>query len=231
MPLVLRPIKLAVFDLDDTLCLERDFMAGGFRAVAEHLAQRFGGQTQDLERELLELHKAGCREKFQRILDSRAGSADPGEIQKLIEVYRTADRPLALLADAERMLERTRRAGLHLAILTDGPLAGQKTKVRLLGLEHRVDLVFYTAEAGEKCFKPSSAGFQRLAGHLGCPHDRCVYVADNEKKDFAGPNRLGWHTVKVERPEAIYVHHRAQDPLFKPDATVASLDEIELLAG
>ncbi len=228
MTVSLKPAKLVVLDLDDTLCLEWDFLIGGFHAVAEHLAGKLNRPADQIYQQLLDLHNAGRRDKFQAVLDKLDSDAEIAQIDELVEIYRTADRPLKLEDDADRFLTRLRFAEVKTAILTDGPLEGQKTKVRLLGLKDRVGTVLYTSEREEGFQKPGTKGFELLAGLLGTPHETCVYIADNEKKDFPGPNKLGWQTVKIKRDRALYASFENEDPLYRPDHTIVTLDDLIL---
>jgi putative hydrolase of the HAD superfamily len=50
------PLRAVLFDLDDTLYREHDFVDGGFRAVADLLASRTGRGPGELVRRLWELH-------------------------------------------------------------------------------------------------------------------------------------------------------------------------------
>ena len=53
-------------------------------------------------------------------------------------------------------------------------------------------------------WKPSTAGFERLLKVLNVKGQDCVYIADNEKKDFIAPNKLGFSTIQLIRPARIH---------------------------
>jgi putative hydrolase of the HAD superfamily len=50
-----------------------------------------------------------------------------------------------------------------------------------------------------------------------------VYVADNPIKDFAGPRRLGWRTVRIRRPGGLHADLPSGDDV---EQEIASLDEL-----
>lgn len=227
MTVILDNIQLAVFDLDDTLYLENEFVTGGLHAVADELARQYGTDGAHHYRTLTALHHRRDRNKFQTLLTDLGQNPTPQAIEALVHVYRTAPRPLTLLPDADRILDRVRDAHIAAAILTDGPLEGQKTKMNLLQLADRIDHITYTAELGPDAAKPAPMGFEALTDRFHARPQQCLYIADNEKKDFAGPNRLNWHTIKVKRPHALYADHESPDELYRPHHTVASLDDIE----
>ena len=53
--------------------------------------------------------------------------------------------------------------------------------------------------------KPGTAGFEAIASGWDLSGQRLAYVADNPKKDFIGPRRLGWRTVRLQAPEQLRV--------------------------
>jgi FMN phosphatase YigB (HAD superfamily) len=50
-------------------------------------------------------------------------------------------------------------------------------------------------------------------------------VADNPKKDFAGPNRLGWQTIRVREKMGLY-SNAAPQPGGEPKATVNTFADL-----
>ena len=91
-----------------------------------------------------------------------------------------------------------------LALLTDGFLPAQRLKVQALGIEDYFDSIVYTEELGREFWKPSPAGFEKIMRDLNAKPENVVYIADNEKKDFIAPNRLGLSSVQLIRPARIH---------------------------
>jgi putative hydrolase of the HAD superfamily len=46
--------------------------------------------------------------------------------------------------------------------------------------------------------------FLTVEKHFGDIAGRYIYVADNPEKDFVGPRRLGWTTVRIRRQMGLY---------------------------
>ncbi|MFA5865367.1 MAG: HAD family hydrolase [Phycisphaerae bacterium] len=222
-------IQLVVFDLDDTLYPEADFVEGGFRNVAAALVGNDPSLIDQLVRKMRSLLKAGRRDIFQTILAEMKKEPTPEQISQLVKNYRTADRPLTLFPDAERAIDRFRQNELILAILTDGPAESQQTKVKLLDLEKRFDQIIYTGQYGPEFAKPNPHCFEILMNKFGVEPSRCIYIADNEVKDFLAPNILGWRSVKVTRPTGIYFHLPPKDENYKPEYSIESLDDIDII--
>jgi putative hydrolase of the HAD superfamily len=67
-----------------------------------------------------------------------------------------------------------------------------------------------------------------MARNLGVSPSRCVYFADNLKKDFVAPNALGWLTVRVARPESVYCDAQCAEG-GQPAHSIKSLEELDPL--
>jgi putative hydrolase of the HAD superfamily len=226
--IALEKIALVTFDLDDTLYPERRYVIGGLKNVADSLLPEDRIAADALYEKMLVLHREGRRDIFQRILADLGRDCSNDQITRLLECYRLSNRPLDLFADAEAAMERFRDAGLHLAILTDGDFLAQQKKVELLNLKSRVEEIVYTDRFGRDHWKPSPHGFELLMSRFQLAPEQCLYIADNEAKDFAGPNRLGWRSVKILRPDGVYLNKIAEEPFFKPEFTLTTLDDLEI---
>lgn len=215
-----RPIGI-VFDLDDTLYLERDYALSGFKAVAERLGDR---------RFVDAAWHVFCRGDRSRVFDLALPAIGidltPALISELVRCYRGHLPTIALAPDAVRFLARW-PADRPLGLLTDGFHHSQRNKVAALGLERsRFQPIVFTDAWGRDYWKPHVRGFEAIAAAWDLPPTALVYVADNPAKDFVAPNELGWRTVQVARPDGV---HRGNLPVSggEPQATVRSLDELE----
>lgn len=217
------PIRdVVVLDIDDTLYLERTYVASGFRAVGAFVAREMGmaGFADDAWR----LFEAGVRDRiFDRVLAARGMMATATMMARLVGVYRGHAPDIRLAEDARRFMERQPQ-GRGLAILSDGFLVGQRAKVRALGLDRKpIFPLILTDEMGRAYWKPHMLGFQHIQDHFGLPSSCFVYVADNPSKDFAAPSRLGWRTVRVRRSGGL---HQAISCAPPTDIEVSTFDSL-----
>jgi putative hydrolase of the HAD superfamily len=219
-------IQLITFDLDDTLYPEIQYVAAGFRNLADFLAKGDQGLSDLFYEKMTAWHLQGRRDIFQQILAEIGQDVSERAIHDLIDIYRTSDRQLTLFPDADRAIDRFRAAGTYLAILTDGWLDPQQKKIHWLNLHKRMDAIFYTDALGKDFWKPSPRGFEQLMRHFNLPPGECIYIADNELKDFAGPNRLGWRTVKIVRQNGLYRDKTTGQEDYKPNFIIQTLDEL-----
>lgn len=191
-----------VFDLDDTLILERDYARSGFLAVGRWLRGR--GGPDGFSDHAWRLFEEGTRGViFDRTLAALGLPEDPELIAGMVRVYREHSPALALSDDARACLDLL-RGRLGLAAISDGPLVSQQAKARAVELSRWLNPVIFTAALGPDAGKPSVRAFEMAERELGASGSECVYVADNPHKDFAGPKQLGWHTIRIRRPEGLH---------------------------
>src|SRR5579864_1673319 len=186
---------LIVFDLDDTLYLESDFVKSGFRAVEEYLRADGPAGFHDIA---WDLFQSGVRRTIVDQALARMGrSPTPALLRTLVEVYRSHAGEIRLAQDSERCLGSIQGIA-DLGLITDGPSVAQWNKVRLLGLANIIKDILVTEDLGAGAGKPSPLAFKKLQGNR--EGTACVYIGDNPCKDFQGPKELGWRTIRIRRP-------------------------------
>jgi len=197
-------IKTVIFDLDDTLYDEIDYCKSGFRAVADFLANLNEVPAPDVFNALWNQFTTGNRKKtFNKTLDEIGTDYDDNLIQKLINVYRNHVPTIKLPIDSQNILRELSKK-YTLALLTDGFLPAQQLKVQALGIEKYFKCIIYTEQLGRKFWKPSPVGFEKIMQICNANSENIACVADNEKKDFIAPNRLGFKTIQIIRPARIH---------------------------
>ncbi len=214
-------IRCVVFDVDDTLYLERDYVRSGFDSVGAWL-QRDSGVV-GFSDEAWRIFRAGGRGNvFDLALAALGVPASDFLVHQLVRVYRSHEPRIELLPDAQACLQ-----ALHdrttMAVVTDGPAESQRAKVRALRLEEWMHTLVCTAELGEGRSKPNPLAFEIIEKRTGTTGAACVYVADNPGKDFGGPIRLGWKTVRIRREHGL--HARLETPQGV-DAEISQLTDL-----
>ncbi|WP_371347716.1 HAD family hydrolase [Ancylobacter sp. IITR112] len=191
---------LVVFDMDDTLYPERQFIAGGLAAAADKLEP--SNRTAFITHAMA-LFNEGLR-GVRNIIDGAVTRLDLGDVDiaGLEKAYRQ-HRPLLAPREGipELLEELGREAGL--ALLSDGRQDEQRRKWAALNLDGYFEAVLFTDELGRAAWKPAPIGYQMLQGSRLA--QQCVYVGDNVAKDFVSPIALGWHTVLLSLPDQIHL--------------------------
>lgn len=191
-----------VFDLDDTLFPEHQFVLSGFGAVDSWLRRERG--LRGFAEMAAGLFHDGLRGRvFNDALEQLGMAADEDLIAQLVTVYRGHDPVLSLHDDARWALARFRKTH-RLGLLTDGYLATQRRKLWALRIESIFDAIVYSDEFGRECWKPSPVPYRAIMRRLDCDGTSCTYVSDNPTKDFLAANELGWTTVQIRRPDGEY---------------------------
>lgn len=221
-------ISTVIFDLDDTLYDEVDYCKSGLSAVAQCLWQSHHVlKVEEIFDAFWAEFNSGNRSKiFNNALKKLGISSDKKIIESLIEVYRLHQPNLSLPEDSRSALQNLSKK-YTLALLTDGYLPAQQLKVSALGIEGYFKSIMYTESLGREFWKPSPVGFEKLCATLESPYERCVYVADNSKKDFIAPNSLGFGaSIKIVRPNRIH-RFRASTETARAAHTISSLAQLE----
>lgn len=226
-------IQALVFDLDNTLYLESDFVKSGYRAVAQHLAKQYHCCYRDVFYTMMSVFLTHGREDvFPMIL--RRFLADRVALSELVEVYRGHAPRIRLLSGYGELLRKLRES-YKLGIITDGLPEVQKRKVKALGLERKVDRIIYTWEYGPEKQKPHPQPFSLMMDSLRSKPFDTLYIGDNSEKDCRGAHSVGMKYVQVQIPsrngrrleaaradEAEYV----VDSLYQLPRILQSTDEI-----
>jgi putative hydrolase of the HAD superfamily len=190
-------IRAVIFDLDDTLYDEAQFVEGGFRAVAAFLARTRGIDGGRAFLTLMGvLGKCGRGKTIDTAL-KELGIDDTEIVPALVEVYRTHDPALTPYAGCRDLLLKLRSRGYRLGLITDGNVSVQKNKVEALKIDGLLHCTVFSDEYGEDKRKPHPLPYLRALSLLGARPEESVYVGDNPHKDFITAKKLGMHTIRT----------------------------------
>lgn len=191
-------MKVVLFDLDDTLYPEIEFVKSGFRAVARYLASRYHFNEDMLFTQMLDILQRNGRGKvFDDLLRDLDLYAEK-KVRLLVYIYRSHCPIIHLYEDALPTLKHLRRCGMRLGVVTDGMASVQRRKIAALGLEKLFDVIVCTDELGGDCQKPSIIPYRVALDLLQIAPLDAVYIGDNPAKDFAGAASIGMLTIEVK---------------------------------
>lgn len=191
-------IKAIVFDLDDTLYSEKDYVRSGYRAVAKEIEQ-----VENAYEKLCRAFEEGHAAIDKVLLDE--GIYTEELKARCLEAYRSHLPEIELYSGVSEMLVSLRAKGIKLGIITDGRPIGQRNKIKALGLEALVDVIIVTDELGGEAFrKPNDISFRIMQRRLGVPFEEMVYVGDNAAKDHIAPRQLSMQAVWFNNTDGIY---------------------------
>lgn len=190
-----QPIKGIIFDLDDTLYSEKEYVKSGYKSVAQLLEDEEA--TSKLWNYFLE-EKSAIDELL----------IEKGQLerkQECIRAYREHMPKIHLYDGVEKMLQILRDKGIKVGIITDGRVQGQKNKIVALGLDKLIDDIIITDELGGEQFrKPNDIAFRIMQCRWRIPFEQMMYVGDNLNKDFQAPKQLGMRSVYLKNEDGLY---------------------------
>lgn len=215
-----------VFDLDDTLFFEQQYVLSGFRAVDHYLCgnRQLSGFF-DIASALYQSGERGTI--FNQYLEAKGLKHDKNFIFNLVNVYRSHEPQLTLFADAAWALSHFSKSH-RLGLITDGYYITQKNKIKALGLADRFEAIVITDEWGSEYWKPHHRSYLVAQEKFGTAGADCIYVGDNPKKDFVTAKKMGWLTIQVNRKGGEY-EQVAVDKEFQADFEIQSLYGLENL--
>ncbi len=185
-------IKGVIFDLDDTLYPEKEYVRSGYRAVSDYLDGRY-------EEKLWSFFEAG-KPAIDELLKELGRENEKAEV---LEVYRSHIPSIHLYPGVAEMIEELKAKGIKVGIITDGRPEGQRNKIEALGLN--VDGVIITDELGGVQFrKPCDIAFRILITRWRLNPADVVYVGDNPTKDFQAPQQLGMRSLWFMNADGLY---------------------------
>lgn len=215
-----------VFDLDDTLYPEHQFVISGFQAVDVWIREAYG--FKGFAAVAQALFDDGLRGRiFDEALAQLGWTKSAIEVRDLVSIYREHSPEIVLHDDARWALGRFQDSH-RLALVTDGYLSTQRQKVLALGIGSVFETIVYSDEFGREQWKPSPVPYQAILDRLGCDGIDCTYVSDNPRKDFVSANALGWNTIRIRREDGIY-RDAVGEGDFAPRHEIASLYGLEAM--
>ncbi len=217
--------KVVIFDLDDTLYYEINYLKSAYREIAILLfnVQRIGSTEEDIFNEMLSIYKKG-RNVFDEILT--VYNIKNYKVSDLIKYYRNHQPNISLTCEVENVLTFLKESDVGMGLITDGRSVQQRAKIKALGLDKYLSHIVISGEFGSE--KPNIENYKSCMKFFGDKENDFFYVGDNVKKDFFSPKLLGWKSVCLKdkgcniHPQNIKVENE-----YKPDFEIFSLNELK----
>ena len=221
-------LKVYVFDLDDTLYDESEFVLGGTKSVLEWLANYSKLEYQSLYELMNSVSVAFPRNEWYQKLTEKAGiPCSPELIDRMVDIYRNHTPNIHLPLDSSSFLSTIRnRKGVHLGLITDGQVSVQELKAKSLGLHKIMDLSVFTWNKGPELQKPHPWSFKYIEEKTAASGAACCYFGNDPSKDFLAPNSLGWSTVCICRNGKNRI--AAPEKKYMAQIEITSFDELRL---
>lgn len=188
-------IQGVIFDLDDTLYSEKQYVRSGFKAVADYLNDK------SAEERLWDFFEKGLP-AIDEYLMEKGLTFRKAEV---LDVYREHDPVITLYEGVTETIAALKKKGIKTGIITNGRVSGQRKKIAALGLDKLIDDIIITDELGGKQFrKPNDIAFRIIQCRWKLPFGHMIYIGDNPEKDALAPGGLGIRFIHFQNPDGLY---------------------------
>lgn len=195
----LQGLKAVIFDLDDTLYGEKEYIRSGYKAIADTMPQ-----VEQMEEKLWMAFEQKKSAIDAVLIDE--GIYTEELKQHCLSIYRSHQPIIHFYDGVEELLLQLRVGGYKLGVITDGRPEGQSAKIKALGLDDLVDHIIITDELGGVQYrKPNKTAFVKMQKQLGILFEEMCYIGDNIKKDFIAPDMLGMRSIWFRNKEGLYI--------------------------
>lgn len=220
-------IKAVIFDLDDTLISEKEYIESGYKQIASLLSKKYGQPVHELYQLMLKLLMENSSNVFNRLLDQVGINYTKKEVLELVEEYRNHFPTIKFFEDVLPCIRMLREKGIKIGIITDGYMHAQRQKLKAVHAAKYFDEIIITDELGRDFWKPHPKAFEIMRERLNLEYNQMVYIGDNPKKDFYISKTYPIKTVRINR-QGIYENHPYLEDI-KENHSISNLNEIMAL--
>ncbi|NCD33476.1 MAG: HAD family hydrolase [Spartobacteria bacterium] len=217
-----------LFDLDDTLYPERQYVHSGFEAVAAFIYRIYGKRIYD---DLTTCYDSGERSNvFGTVLNRYFDVVEDSLLRQIVSIFWSHRPRIDLYEDARIGMALLFTKGIKVGVITTGQSAIQRAKIEALALKPLLDGLIYTDELiGEpEPGRPCEDAFHIAALMMDVELCDLCYVGDNPYTDFVVPRRMGIPSIRVRRDGTEHASKEPPSIGFQPDAEIDSLEKITL---
>lgn len=219
MVINLKPNSFFVFDLDDTLYAEIDFLKSAYH----HISQKVSPYLKKNIFEEMWWHYQKKKNVFQWLIDQYQNELPELTMDWLLSEYREHFPEIQLANGAYNLLEELKGRDVRLGIITDGRSITQRNKLKALNILSYFDDIIISEEFGSE--KPSERNYTFFTKKY--PQAEFYFLGDNTSKDFIIPHKLKWITICV-LDQGENIHKQEVENLSIIDYCISSFDEIHL---
>ena len=192
-------VKAVIFDLDDTLISEKEYIKSGYRHIAEVIGQRFNINKDQVYIDLFQLFRESPHNVFNRLYEKYHIEYSKEMIIDLVNEYRGHFPDVQYYDDVMQCLNELKVLGVKIGIITDGYAQAQRQKLKAVEADMYFDEIIVTDELGRDYWKPHPKAFEIIKERFGVSFDEMIYVGDNPGKDFYISTIYPIKTVRIFR--------------------------------
>ncbi len=207
-----------VFDLDDTLYNEMEYLRSAYSEIAKSV---------DAENWIALLARMYSLFRSKQDVFKFVSTTYQVDKSELLNTYRSHNPNLNLFDGVSETMAQIKTKNGKIGIITDGRKTTQRAKLKALAITERIDKIIISEEVGSE--KPDERNYRLIEKEF--PDHSYLYMADNLRKDFIAPNKLGWHTLGLV-DNGLNMHfdgYKYFDKAHMPQHFVTSFKEINIV--
>ena len=220
MPFSFDDKDVVVFDLDDTLYKEIEYLESQYKLISIWLKEHYLVSS-DVFEKMMEWHSEG-RDVF-RSINSFYHIDVP--ISTYLDIYRYQKPHITLPKDSFDVLSELKTRGVTLGLMSDGRVLTQMNKIESLKIASFFsdDMIIISESFGSE--KPNEVNYWYFMN--ACPEKLYTYIGDNIAKDFISANTLGWRTICL-KDDGRNIHRKnfGFTEEYLPQITIGNLNEL-----
>lgn len=197
-------IKAVVFDLDDTLISEKEYIKSGFNEVSCKISSDHDLDSKVVYKVMYSEFEIHSKNVFNRALDRLNIDYNEDYILSLVECYRSHKPNIKFYEDVVACVRTLKEQEIKTGIITDGYGITQKAKLEVLEAYELFDNIIITDELGREFWKPHPKAFELMVEKLNIKFNEMVYIGDNPKKDFYISSIYPIMTIRINREQSLY---------------------------
>ena len=207
--------KVVVFDLDDTLINEIEYLTSAYLEIANFLN---GGH--ELHTSMLK-NFIDKKNVFTILIDKYKHI----NLTELLNIYRSHfPENLSVREGVAELMGYLKDESIAIGLISDVRSLTQRNKLAATGLLSYFDLIVISEEFGSE--KPDPANYVLFMDTYKA--EEYYYIGDNFNKDFYAPNILGWTTIGVlNSGNNIHSQNHNQSSDYLPKFLVDNLLEVK----
>jgi len=220
MQLTINPKSFFIFDLDDTLFREIDFLKSAYSNISSSLSK-----TLKLDLYELMLSKFQNRENvFRWLIEQYQGIMPELTIEWLLKEYREHMPEICLSEATAAFIKNLNSRHVPMGLITDGRGVTQRNKLKALGITDYFKDIIISEEFGSE--KPDERNYLYFQNkYVGM---NFYFIGDNTSKDFIVPSKLGWTTICI-KDTGHHIHQQCFNNQPVPDFIIGGFEEIEII--
>lgn len=215
--------NVVIFDLDDTLYNEIDFLISAYNEISFFLSIKKGvDKSQNEIFEYMFRSYIDRKNTFEQVISFL--QIESTTAFDLLDIYRNHKPNIFLSDNTKEVLDYLIDQKFILGIITDGRSIQQRNKIKALNLENYLSEIIISEEFGSE--KPNLENYKFFETKF--PNSNFTYIGDNMNKDFIAPNELNWNTIcLLDNGRNIHRQNLSLPPLYLPKNYIKNILEIK----